>query len=276
MKRIIPILLFLILFPAAAFAQTAACDALTAESADTAKKVMQTAYLYDCCDETIEKCLKKQAPCKLAQRLADEVCGQAAKGKSAKEIKHLLDQRSTVMMNLSKPSTIEILPEHVWGNAGSKVVLSVYLCGRCPYCSRFVPELISALEKANLKDKVAVNLRLFPIKSHENSTQAAIAVEAAAKLGKGWPFLLNLYAHFDSYSAELLQTNAMEAGLNVDEFNALMQDSAIRNKVVLSKKEGLTNDVESTPTFFLNGRKIQSAFDVDTMLSMIEEALDAR
>ncbi|MBR4986536.1 MAG: thioredoxin domain-containing protein [Proteobacteria bacterium] len=274
--KVIPYLLFVAtLLPGIqAFAQTPTCDALQGDAKTTAQKVISTAYPYDCCDDTIEKCLKAAAPCKLATRLADEACRLADKGKSADEIRHLLDQRALVMSPLTPPAKIALAPEHVWGNPGAKVVLTVYLCGRCPYCSRHVPQLIHALEKSPLKDKIAVNLRLFPIKSHENSSLAAFAVEAAAKLGHAWPYLIESYEHFDEFSPEKITEWAAKTGADPKQFDELMKDAAIRAAVVDAKKEGLTNGVESTPTFFLNGQKIQSAFDVESLISMLEEAAE--
>ena len=262
------------LFSAQAVAQTAACDALAGDAKATAQSVMRSAYPYDCCDDTIEKCLQAAKPCKLASRLADETCRLAKSGKTTEEIKHALDQRALVMASILPPAKISLSPEHVWGNPNAKVVLSVYLCGRCPYCSKHVPKLIHALENSSFKDKIAVNLRLFPIKSHENSSQAAIAVEAAAKLGLAWPYLLKSYENFDDFSLERMNEWAASIGADPQKFDALMRDAAVRASVVDAKKEGLTNGVESTPTFFLNGHKIQSTFDVESLVSMLEEALE--
>ena len=257
-----------------AYAQTPKCDALTGDAAQVAKSVMDSAYLYDCCDETISKCLQKKTVCSLAKRLADETCRLAGNGKSEAEIKHILDQRAMVMGEMTPAVKIDKRREFIWGNPNAKVVLSIYLCGRCPYCSRYVPELIHTLEKSPLKDSVAINMRLFPIKSHENSTQAALAVEAAAKMGKAWPYLIKLYENFDSFSLEKLPDMATELGLDAEQFNAFMQETTARDAVVAGKKEGFTNGVESTPTFFLNGRKIQSAFDTELIIGMLEEAVE--
>ena len=257
-----------------AYAQTSKCDALTGDAAQVAKSVMDSSYLYDCCDETISKCLNKKNVCSLAKRLADETCRLAGNGKSAAEIKHLLDQRSMVMGDVTPAVKIDKPAEFVWGNPNAKVVLSIYLCGRCPYCSRYVPELIHTLENSPIKDSVAINMRLFPIKSHENSTPVALAVAAAAKMGKAWPYLLKVYENFDKFSPELMPEMATEMGLDAAQFNALMQDAKTRDTVVAVKKEGFTNGVESTPTFFLNGRKIQSAFETDLIIGMLEEAVE--
>ena len=255
-------------------AQSPACDGLSPEAKAVAQNVMDTAYSYACCDDTIATCLKSDPACKLPKLLASEACRLAGAGKSAADIKHIFDQRAMSMGSLGKAAVIEKRAEHLWGNPNAKVVVSIYLCGRCPYCSRHVPALVEALEKSQLKDKVALNLRLFPIKSHDNSTPAALGVEAAAQLGQAWPFLLKVYKNFDSYTNENLVSWARELGLDEASFRQKMQDSAVRDIVVNSKKEGLINNVESTPTFFINGHKVQGTFDVQSMLSMIEEAAE--
>ena len=255
-------------------AQSASCDGLSPEAKAVAQNVMDTAYSYACCDDTISACLKSDPSCKLPKLLAAEACRLAGAGKSAADIKHIFDQRAMSMSSLGKAAVIEKRTEHLWGNPNAKVVVSIYLCGRCPYCSRHVPALIEALEKSPLKDKVPLNLRMFPIKSHDNSTPAALGIEAAAQLGKAWPFLLKVYKNFDSYTNENLVVWAKELGLDEAAFSQKMQESAVRDIVVNSKKEGLVNNVESTPTFFINGHKVQGTFDVQSMLSMIEEAVE--
>lgn len=257
-----------------ASAQTPACDKLTPEAKAVAQSVLDAAYPYDCCDQTISACLKSAPQCKLPVRLAAETCRLASAGKSAQDIRHLLDQRAMAMSTLKPPLKIALNPSHIWGNPNAKVVLSVYLCARCPYCSQHIPRLIELLDKSPIKDKIAINLRLFPIKSHEHSTNASLGLEAAAKMGKAWPYLLKVYKNFDDYSDVNRTVWATELGLDATQFDTLLKDTAIRNAVVESKKEGLTNRVKSTPTFFLNGRLIQGAFDAESIISMLEESLD--
>ena len=278
MKKIILSLFFLIfaaiVLPSLAAAQTAACDALTPEAKAVAKSVMDSSYLYDCCDETISKCLAKTPTCSLATRLANDVCRLAKDGKSAEDITHILEQRAMTMSDINPPVQIPLKPEYVWGNPQANVVVSVYLCGRCPYCSRHVPTTVKALEAAGLKDKVALNLRLFPIKTHDHSTEAAIAIEAAAQMGQAWPYILKLYENFDAFSLNAVSQYASDLNLDKTQFTNLLKDKTTRAAVVESKKEGLKNTVTTTPTFFINGRKVQGIFDVDFMMSMIEEALE--
>lgn len=261
--------------PISAHAQTPNCESLDEAAKNVAEHLLSQTKGYDCCTDTIASCLKANPTCKRSEFIAKEICRLAAKGTKESEIKTLIEQRSKTMSPDAKVFSIEIKPEHIWGNPESKTILSVYLCGRCPYCSRHVPQLIKLLEQASLKDKVAVNLKYFPIKSHDNSTPAALAIEAAAQMGQAWPYLTKSYENFDAFSLKQINVWSNEIGLDQEKFNAFMKDPAIRKNVADSKKEGLINGVTTTPTFFLNGRRIEGKFDAESIISMIQEDLAA-
>ncbi|MDX9723497.1 MAG: hypothetical protein RBU37_22305, partial [Myxococcota bacterium] len=140
----------MLLSSASALAQTPTCDALSGDAKEVAESVMGSSYLYDCCDDTISKCLQAATPCDLAKRLANQVCRLAEDGKKADEIKRVLEQRALSMSASTKPVPIELRPEMVWGNPQAKVVLTVYLCGRCPYCAKHIVKLMDAMESTGL------------------------------------------------------------------------------------------------------------------------------
>lgn len=273
MLKTILSILFCFASVSAAYAQAASCDSLDAKSLQVAKAAFGQIHGYGCCTDTVESCLNKAAECKSVSFVADEICRLSSKGKKADEIKEIIDLRAKAMAADARIYDIEVKPKHIWGNPDSKVVLSVYLCGRCPYCSRHVPLLIHTLEKTALKDQIAVNLRYFPIKSHDNSTPAALAIEAAAQLGKAWPYLLKSYENFDAFTLNQIHVWAQEIGMDKDAFASQMKDAATRSTVSKSKKEGLVNGVTTTPTFFINGRRIEGKFDVDSIVSILKEEL---
>lgn len=273
-KWILAFVTMMLLVPGMAFCQTSVCDSLNDTVRPTAAKLLDEIHAYGCCTESILSCLnKKDDACKVPVFLADEVCRLASKGKKADEIHKTLENRARTMNPETPAVSIAMDPKLVWGNPEAKVVLSVYLCGRCPYCSRHVPQLIHALEKTDLKDKIAVNLRYFPIKSHENSTPAALAIEASARLGQAWPYLIMSYENFDSFTLGKITEWTAALGMDSAKINELMKDSSVRAAVSDAKKEGLKNGVTTTPTFFLNGRKLDGRFDVDTVMSILDEAL---
>lgn len=266
--------LFTSLFAGQAFAQTATCDALNETSKAAAQASMNAIHSYGCCTESVSECLKKaDKSCKTPEFLANEICRLTSKNKKPDEIQKNIANRANTMDKTKPASVIQFRPEQVWGNPESKVILSVYLCGRCPYCSRHIPKLIRVLENSPLKDKIALNLRYFPIKSHDNATPAALGIEAAAQLGQAWPYLIKSYDNFDAFTVAKITEWGKDLGMDADKMNQLMKDPKVRKTVADSKKEGLINGVTTTPTFFLNGRKIDGGFDDEAIISMLEEVL---
>ena len=122
-----------------------------------------------------------------------------------------------------------------------------------------------------LRGRARLAFRTFPIRGHEGSTEAGLAFAAAARLGRFWEFALLAYARFDGFSAASQPEWAAEAGLDREAFTALLANAEVREALVASKKEGLANGVEETPTVFVNGRRWVGELDAAELASAIEE-----
>ncbi len=251
------------------------CDDLPPQARAVADQVLTTAHPYDVCDDTLAGCLKSYPDAPLIRRLADWVCRKAARNETAAAIMRSFDKRALSMMRPGKVHTIALDQAPVAGCSKAAVVVVVYLCARCPYCARLVPALHREVTSGRLAGRVALVFRLFPIKSHEHSTEANLAVGAAHKMGKGWEYLLRAYRGFDAFSPAVLSDWASDVGLDRAAFEAATRDPAVRDAVVASKKEGLRNGVDATPTLFINGRRWQGDLDADTVLDAIEEEAEA-
>jgi len=136
-----------------------------------------------------------------------------------------------------------------------------------------VPEL-HRIATTLLKGKVALYFRPFPIGSHKGAVEGGLAMVAAVKLGKFWPFLLKLYGEYDRFSVERLAEWATAVGLDKEAFAKEVAAAAKRAMLVESKKEGLRNGVDATPTVFIDGRKYHGTLDAETLLDVIDEAVD--
>lgn len=83
--------------------------------------------------------------------------------------------------------------------------------------------------------------------------------------------MLHAFAHFDEWSAERQLEWAAAVGLDRDDFSEHLRDPTTRETLVTSKKEGLVNGVEETPTVFLNGRRWVGDLTIEELVSAIEE-----
>ena len=257
-----------------AAAAPSACDSLVGAQRKQADELLQSQHAYDCCDGTLAECLKRKPVCKLVRRLSDDVCRRVADGQSRADIERELARRATSMMPAGTTYPIDTRNAPVAGSADAKVTVVAYLCPRCPYCARLEPKLYQSVTSGKLAGKVKLLVRMFPVRNHPGSTEAGLALLAAAKLGKFWEFLRHLYQDFDHFDAAHLDDVAVAEGLERKKFSELSQDPALRQQLVDSKKEGVKNTVEATPTLFINGRKYVGDMSLNALQDVLEEEYD--
>jgi protein-disulfide isomerase len=255
---------------APAMSQTPACEALSGPGRTLALKILDTEHPYDCCDDTIRRCLSARPTCALAVRLANDVCRRVAAGQDEARIRRALSRRARSMIGGGPKATVDLAGASIVGDEGAPVTVVVYACARCPYCSKLVPALHAEL-KGRLKGLARLGFRTFPIRGHEGSTEAGLAFVAAARMGRFWDFALLAYRRFDDFSPGKEREWATEAGLDPAAFVELLGQPATREELVASKKEGIVNGVEETPTLFLNGRRWAGDLSLPEVVDAIEE-----
>jgi protein-disulfide isomerase len=152
--------------------------------------------------------------------------------------------------------------DHVYGNKDSKVVLMEYGDFQCPGCGAAYPELKSIKEA--YKDKIAFVFRNFPLTTlHPNALAAATTAGAAAKQGKFWEMHNLLYESQKSWENLTISDRgdafigyAKQLGLNVDTFKQDMSSQAVASKISSDRALGAKQNVNSTPSLFLNGKLV--------------------
>jgi protein-disulfide isomerase len=250
---------------------TPACDALTGAERRLAERLLASEYVYDCCDETIARCLQARPTCALAVRLADNVCRRVAQGQDEARIRRALSRRARSMVGSGTLAEVDLSNASMLGRPNAAVTVVVYACARCPYCSRLVPALHRAVTAGPLQGEARLVFRTFPIRGHEDSTEAGLAFVAAAEMGRFWEFLLYAYGRFETFSVGAQADWAAAVGLDPVGFSARLTDPATREALVASKKEGLLNAVEETPTLFINGRRWVGDLEIEEVIDAIEE-----
>jgi protein-disulfide isomerase/uncharacterized membrane protein len=138
----------------------------------------------------------------------------------------------------------------------------------CPYCARAYQDLKQALG-SGLPD-VRVVVRNFPLNSdcnpqmrtqvHARACQAAVASECAGAQGKFGEYEAILFAHQDALDTPSLVGYAARLGLDQTEFERCLSSPAAAAAVAEDVAAGAAAGVASTPTFFINGRRIAGGF----------------
>lgn len=162
----------------------------------------------------------------------------------------------------------------VRGTLDAPSLLVEYSDLQCPACGNYYP-LLKRLE-SEVGDQVAVVYRHFPLTGlHKNALAAARAAEAAGKQGKFWEMHDLLFERQQEWSGDQdpaagrFLSYAAELGLNRDEFKKYQIASDVKKAVADDIDGGNRSRVNSTPTFFLNGKKISSPRTYDELKSLV-------
>ncbi len=152
--------------------------------------------------------------------------------------------------------------DHVRGAKDGKVTLVEFGDFQCPACGAYEPILRQVM--ADNKDTLKFSFRHFPLTQiHKNALLAAKASEAAALQGKFWEMHDIIYDKQDEWgealnAREFIMMYANTIKLDISKFTRDLESKTIEDKILAEYKEGISLGVQGTPTFFLNGKKLES------------------
>lgn len=162
------------------------------------------------------------------------------------------------------------------GSPSSTVTLVEFGDFQCPACGAYFT-VIKQLMDQN-KDSLSLVFRHFPLPSHPNALPASRAVEAAGKQGKFWEMYDKVYETQKVWSAEknaaeIFAGYAKDLSLNTDQFTKDMASSEVQKRIDADVIDAKTLGINATPTFFLNGEKIQNPASLEDFETLIKAAM---
>ena len=165
-----------------------------------------------------------------------------------------------------------LVPKDAWatGSATPKLTLVEFSDFECPACGSAHPIVKKVVEK--YKDKLRFVLRHFPLDQHTNAKFAANVAEAAGAQGKFWEMGDKLFQNQTDLSETTYERLAKELNLNMDEFTKAMKENTYNEKIQRDINDGIAVGINSTPTFFLNGKKL-NLFQFTDLDTEIQKAL---
>jgi protein-disulfide isomerase len=161
--------------------------------------------------------------------------------------------------------------DHRLGPSDAPVQLVEYGDYQCPYCQQAAPGVKRLVVRYG--DALLFVFRHFPLVSqHPHAWRAALAAEAAGMQHRFWPMHEHLLGHEHSLSDDELRNHARALGLDMAVYERDLQDPSLAERVRQDALGGLRSGVRGTPTFFLNGRRLEGGFRPDELESAIELA----
>ncbi len=180
--------------------------------------------------------------------------------------------------NNGSSSKTSMLSNNVLGENAKGVVLLEYGDFQCPACAGYHPIIKQVVEKYN-KD-IKFQFRNFPLQQiHQNARAASRTAEAAGKQGKYWEMHDILYEQQESWAQStavntIFEGYATQLDLNIDKFKSDFSSSAVNETINADFAEGQKQGVDSTPTFFLQGKKVEDPpRDVEGWSKLLDQAI---
>lgn len=166
---------------------------------------------------------------------------------------------------------------HTQGAGNKKVTLTEYGDFQCPACGQYYPILKEV--KKFYGDDIKFEFKHFPlIQIHPNAFAAHRAAEAAGLQGKFFEMHDLLYENQQSWVSQsnpnsVFESFATQLGLDINKFKTDSASEAVSNTINADIKAGQALGANSTPTFLINGEKIDSPKDVAGFKELIDQAI---
>jgi protein-disulfide isomerase len=161
--------------------------------------------------------------------------------------------------------------DHIRGPGGATVTLLEYGDYECEYCGIAEDTIRELL--GSFGDDLRYVWRHLPLNDvHLNAQMAAEAAEAAAAQGAFWEMHDKLIDHQDELAPGDLEHYAQEIGLDMERFRDALWERRQAARIAEDVQSADASGVAGTPTFFINGRRHQGAYDIASLTDAVERA----
>ena len=172
----------------------------------------------------------------------------------------------------SKPSS------HIEGTGSKNVTLVEYGDFQCPACRAYHPIVKSLFD--TYKDRIFFQFRNYPLESlHQNARAGARAAEAAHLQGKFWEMHDALYENQQTWGTasdplSFFTGYAKQVGVSdLTKFSTDYKSTVVNDVINADMKEGGKFSITGTPTFVLDGKKIDNPRDPAAFNKVIDDEI---
>ncbi len=170
------------------------------------------------------------------------------------------------------------LADNVMGKEDAPVTIIEFSSMTCPHCAIFHKDTLPGLKSKYIDTgKVKYILREFPLDPLAGA--AFMLGRCLPKKDSYFDFIDVLYARQNEWAnakdpINALKTLAKQAGFTDESFKACLDDKELYGKVLAVKNKGSEEfRIRSTPTFFINGTRLEGAQPLAEFEKLIEPVL---
>jgi protein-disulfide isomerase len=153
--------------------------------------------------------------------------------------------------------------DRILGNPDAPITILEYASLTCPHCAHFANDILPEIKKEWIDTgKAKLVLRDFPL--DEPALRAAMIARCAPP-DRYYAFAETFFAAQEKWVRttdyrEALARLAKLGGMGKEEFDTCLKNTELENKIVAERLRATQElEVNSTPTFFVNGSKLAGA-----------------
>lgn len=177
-------------------------------------------------------------------------------------------------------STDAAMSEMSMGSADAPVVLHEYSSLTCPHCASFHADSLPGIKKEYVDTgKVRIVFHDFPL---DNLALAALMIVRCSGPEQNLDFFNMLYDTQPDWSRAENPRAALVAlarfyGMDINDVNSCLSNEGLMNTIVEKRTQASDlHGIQSTPTFLLEGKKIEGALSFDDFKDELDKALAAK
>lgn len=177
---------------------------------------------------------------------------------------------------LMKP---DALPDMALGDEKAPVTMIEYASMTCPHCAHFQETTFPELKKRYIDTgKLRYILRDFPLDSLAGAAFVLARCAGKDDNNKYYSLVDTLFRQQRQWAVEKplppLMAIAKQAGFTEETFNACLSNQKAWDAMESVRQRGIKEfKVQSTPTFFINGTKVNGAVSIEEFAKVIDPYL---
>jgi protein-disulfide isomerase len=182
-----------------------------------------------------------------------------------------VDSVKNVILDENKIKLINGNNDNYWlGSANAKIIIVEFGDFACAHCRASFSTIREIGVK--YKDKIKIIYRDFPIIAGY-SPDLALAARCAGEQGLFWPMYDKLFLNQET-AKDIISEMAKQIGADMNKFVTCISSQKYLAKIQKDLDDGNALKITGTPTWFINGQKIEGDVPYNTFVQIIEEIIN--
>ncbi|MGH7544319.1 MAG: DsbA family protein [Gemmatimonadota bacterium] len=168
---------------------------------------------------------------------------------------------------------VSIAHDPILGSDDAPITIVEFSDFECPFCTRFAQETAPLLRR-QYGDEVRWVFVNNPLQAiHPRAYDLALAGECAHEQDRFWAFYDAMFSDRYGTSDGGVANAARDIGLDTQQFETCFRNADHAEEVAADLKEAQKFYILGTPTFFVNGRRLEGALPAEAFAMVIDSIL---